>query len=121
MAGINLDFTVEDNDNVAIKKFKWSGHSPHGQKAIKITQKYLLPIVKSQYVKDVLYMGGGSSGKPIQLKISQKVDIWNHLNVSVKFQKYTMNFIVVLNDKIVPPQVDDLIAYFEKIFHAKEK
>ena len=106
-----MTFDDEDSDEEALKKFKWSNHTPKGQKTIPIIHKYVLPVAKSPYVKSLLYKGGGSKGKPKGISLSQKVDIWNHLNLSVKFQNHTVNFIVVLNDKIIHNQVQDLIDH----------
>ncbi|MBD3354079.1 MAG: hypothetical protein GF364_21535 [Candidatus Lokiarchaeota archaeon] len=114
----NIDFNNEDSDSIAINKFKWSGHTPKGQKTIKTAQKYLLKIAKSTYIKSVIYMGGGSIGKPLRIYISKKVDNENHLNISIKFQNHTINFLAILNEDLNRDFIDEFIYHFQEYFNS---
>jgi hypothetical protein len=106
------------SDEEAKRKFKWSGHTPFGDNTIRVVETYLLPLAKHVEVKSLLYKGGGSSGKPLQLKISQKVDIPHHLNVGVVFSHNTVNFIVILNDSIDHVKIPDFIQQIQGIYQS---
>ena len=107
-----IDIARQDPGDLALSKFKWGGHTPHGEDTIKRVEKFLLPLARSSYIKSVLYKGGGSLGVPLEIKISQKVDNPRHLNLKVLFKSHSVNFIAILTELIPLNRIEDLIQHY---------
>lgn len=112
----NQEPNMSDPVEIAIKKFRWGGHTPFGNDIIGQTEKFLLPLSRSPAVTSILYEGGGAEGRPNGIKLSQKIDIPNHLNLSVIFHRHSIHFIVTLNDKIAINEIPAFILFFEKYY-----
>lgn len=108
----------EWNNQDPLRKIRWSKHTPFGQRSITKVRKFLLPMTQDPMVKALLYMGGGAVGMPKGVKISQKVDIWNHVNLSVLFESNTMDFIIVLAGHVQPDEVPSFVDHYDHAFNS---